>query len=180
MTPKIATISGTPRVAAKPARLAATLAALALAATALAQTAPADTGSTVRNASDRPLPPIVQEWEAAWNSGDGDRMAALFTTDGGYQDFSLGYRFAGRAEIAKFVQESVRNVTGLHVTVTDAFQTNDRVALRFVFSGQVNGAPNTFSVPVLTVMELKGGKIAYDGDYYNRLEVLRQSGLPIK
>jgi steroid delta-isomerase-like uncharacterized protein len=181
-TPKTAMIGNTRtgRVAAKPARLAATLAALTLTVAALAQTAPAATGSTVEGASKRAVPPIVREWETAWNTGDGNRMAELFTADGGYQDFSLGYRFTGRAEIAKFVQESVRNVSGLHVAVTEAFRANDRVALRFVFSGQVNGAPHAFSVPVLTVMELKGGKITYNGDYYNRLEVLRQSGLPIK
>lgn len=103
---------------------------------------------------------------------------ALFTNDGIYQDFSLDYRFTGRAEIAQFVETSGRNVTGLHVTVTDAFRTGDRVGVRFVFSGQINGAPRAFSVPVFTVMELKGNKITYDGDYYNRLEVLRQSGLP--
>ena len=124
------------------------------------------------------IPRIVQEWEAAWNTGDGNRMAALFTTDGGYQDFSLGYRFTGGTAISKFVQESVKNVGDLHVSVTDAFRTNDRIALRFVFSGHVNGAPKAFSVPVLTVMELKGDKITYDGDYYNRLEFLKQSGLP--
>ena len=38
--------------------------------------------------------------------------------------------------------------------------------------------PKAFSVPVLTVMELKGDKIDYDGDLYNYLEVIKQSGLP--
>jgi steroid delta-isomerase-like uncharacterized protein len=128
--------------------------------------------------SDRAFPKIVQEWADAWNTGNGDRMATLFATDGMYQDFSLGYSFKGRAEVAKFVQESIKNVVDLHVNVTDAFRAGNRVALRFVFSGHVNGAPKAFSVPVLTVMELKGDKISYDGDYYNRLEVLRQSGLP--
>lgn len=136
------------------------------------------TGSSLRDASARAIPRIVREWEAAWNTGDGNRMASLFATDGTYQDFSLGYRFTGREGIAKFVQESIKNVADLHVTVTDAFRTNNRVALRFTFSGHVNGAPKAFSVPVLTVMELKGDKIMYDGDYYNRLEVLKQSGLP--
>lgn len=134
--------------------------------------------STSRGAHQRAVPRVVREWEAAWNSGDGDRMASLFTKDGVYQDFSLDYRFTGRAEIAGFVESSVTNVTGLHVEVTDAFRTGDRVGVRFVFSGQVNGAPSAFSVPVFTVMELQGNKIAYDGDYYNRLDVLRQSGLP--
>lgn len=134
--------------------------------------------STANGAHDRSVPRVVSEWEAAWNTGDGDRMTALFTKDGVYEDFSLGLRFTGRAEINQFVANSGRFVTGLHVDVTDAFRTGDRVGVRFVFSGQLNDAPHAFSIPVFTVMELKGNKIAYNGDYYNRLEVLRQSGLP--
>lgn len=164
----------------------AAFAMVATAGTAAAQeparnTAPAaaqaGASTVVKAAPGRAVPRIVREWEAAWNTGDGHRMAALFVKDGVYQDFSLNYRFTGRAQVAQFVKDSVHYVTGLHVTVTDAFRTGDRVALRFVFKGQLYGAPHAFSVPVLTVMELKGDKITYDGDYYNRLDVLRQSGL---
>lgn len=149
-------------------------------AAAQAQTSTPDQAgaSTSRGPGQRAVPRVVRDWEAAWNTGDGQRMASLFTDDGVYQDFALGYRFTGREQIAGFVEESLANVPDLHVQVTDAFRTGDRVGVRFTFTGQVNGAPQPFSVPVFTVMELKGNKIAYDGDYYNRLEVLRQSGLP--
>lgn len=148
------------------------------AASAEASTSAQAEASTSKGTRERAVPRVVQEWEAAWNSGDGDRMASLFTKHGVYQDFSLDYRFTGRAQIAEFVETSVTNVTGLQVEVTDAFRTNNRVGVRFVFTGHINGAPKPFSVPVFTVMELQGNKIAYDGDYYNRLDVLRQSGLP--
>lgn len=186
-------ITPTSRTRGTPARLSvaalvavATLATVGTPGTAAAQAPVRDVApvagpaaaSTGNHGHEQAVPRVVRQWERAWNTGDGDRMASLFTKNAVYQDFSLNYRFTGRSEISGFVEESVRNVTGLHVDVTDAFRSGDRIGVRFVFTGQVNGAPRPFSVPVFTVMELRGNKITYDGDYYNRLELLTQSGLP--
>ncbi|MGW7549149.1 hypothetical protein ACWGKQ_49750 [Streptomyces sp. NPDC054770] len=46
------------------------------------------------------------------------------------------------------------------------------------FSGQLLNAPKPFSVPVATILRLRGNKILANDDYYNMKDVLIQSGLP--
>ena len=48
------------------------------------QAATVELGPARAQVSGQAMPRIVKEWEAAWNTGDGDRMAALFKMEGGY------------------------------------------------------------------------------------------------
>lgn len=126
----------------------------------------------------RRVPPLVTRWAKAWNIAAADDLASLFTARAAYQDFAFGATFAGRPAIAEWVRITHRSIDNLNVEVDDAFRVGDRISVRWTFSGQIVGAPKPFSVPVSTVMEIRRGRISYDGDYYNLAEVLRQSGLP--
>lgn len=170
--------------------VAATVAALAVSGASVpAASAKATNGPSVlvravtatgdrSSAAQRRVPRLVTQWARAWNTAAADDLASLFTARATYSDFAFGATFTGRAEIAEWVRITHRSIDNLDVEVTDAFRTSDRIAVRWTFSGQIVGAPKPFSVPASTVMEIRRGKITYNGDYYNLAEVLRQSGLP--
>jgi steroid delta-isomerase-like uncharacterized protein len=124
------------------------------------------------------IPRLVRQWADAWNTNDPQQMAALFTRDGVYEDFAFGARFTGREGVASWVTITWTALDEVEVDVTDTFRTADRISIRWTFRGQIAGAPRPFAVPASSVLELRNGRIAYAGDYYNLAEVLKQSGLP--
>jgi steroid delta-isomerase-like uncharacterized protein len=175
-------------------RLACFAATAAAAATVLVGAAPAAAGSVPASPSQggssltaaRPLPRIVTRWAAAWNSGSPDRMAALFTADGVYEDLAFQTTFRGPEGVATWVSITTRSIRDARVEVLDAFRRGDRVAVRWTFSGRDTGAfapglPPTagaFSVPASSLFELRGGKLRRVTDFYNLADLLRQVGLP--
>ena len=134
--------------------------------------------------TDRPIPPIVKKWAAAWESSDAAGMAKLFTADGVYDDFAFQARSTGPAGIAMWVNITGHSLPGAKADILDVFQSGDRIAIRWMFNATpAKGNPlratgRSFSVPVVTVLALKGGLIQRDSDYYNLADVLRQLGLP--
>lgn len=172
------TFAGTAAASTGPAAPPAPPAAVSAAPPAPVNAAPAPAGSAAATADRRAVPAIARAWADAWNSGDGEELAALFTRDGVYQDFAFGASFQGREGIASWVATTTASIDGVQVQITDAFRAGNRVSIRWTFSGHIIGAPAPFSVPAVTVMELQRGRISYDGDYYNLVDVLRQSGLP--
>ena len=132
------------------------------------------------------VPRVVQRWADAWNAADPERMAALFTADGVYEDFAFQARFQGRDGVALWVSITTASIRDARVELVDAFRAGDRAAARWIFSGTDTGAfardlPPTgksFSVPVASLFELEGRLIRRVGDYYNLADLLRQIGLP--
>jgi steroid delta-isomerase-like uncharacterized protein len=131
-------------------------------------------------------PEVVQRWADAWNTASPERMAALFTDDGVYEDFAFQARFQGKEGVALWVTITNASVRDARVELIDAFGVGDRAAARWIFSGTDTGAfardlPPTgrsFSVRVASFFELEGGLIRRVGDYYNLADLLRQIGLP--
>lgn len=132
-----------------------------------------------------PVPRVVREWAAAWNTGDPQRMAALFTEDGVYEDKAFGAVFEGKEGVARWVEITTTSIDDAQVEVHDAFRKGDRIAVRWTFSGTdsaggLGGQPPTgrsFSVPAVSVFETKGNKIERVEDYYNLADLLGQLGL---
>ena len=130
----------------------------------------------------RSVPPVVQAWLDAWNTGDAEAMSELFTEDGVYQDFAFQAQVEGKEGVAAWVELTVQNIPDTQVEIIEAFETGDRIAVKWVFSGTplrmgpVEGTGASFSVPAVSVFELKGDLIARVGDYYNRADVLGQLG----
>ncbi len=158
-----------------------TLALLTLTGLAVAQGV---TAATPPLPTQRPVPPIVQQWATAWNTADAKGMAELFTDDGVYQDFAFEARVEGKAGVAGWVTLTANAIPNARAVILDAFQTNDRVAVQWVFSGtplRLGNIPSTgksFSIPVTSVFFLEQGRIQTVADYYNRAEVFQQLGLP--
>ena len=163
--------------------LLAIVTALAIAApgVASAQTTPTEAPMT---AQGHAFDPIVAQWAAAWNAADADAMADLFTPGATYEDLAFQVAFTGREAIAQWVSITSGAIPDAHVKIDDAFRTGDRIAVRWTFTGtpeavgEVQASGESFTVPVVTLMELDGGRIARVTDAYNLADVLRQIGLP--
>lgn len=123
-------------------------------------------------------PKIAQEWIDAWNSSDTTLLAKLFTDNGVYTDYALGKTMTGSDEITGWKVGTDERIADVHVTILEAFESGDHVAIEATYSGHINGAPNPFAVPITTILELEHGKIASDHDNYSLSSVLAQSGLP--
>jgi steroid delta-isomerase-like uncharacterized protein len=139
-----------------------------------------------RDANRRPVPRVVRQWADAWNNGSPERMAALFTDDGTYEDHAFQVAFHGKDGVAQWVSITTGAIDETHVEVTRAFRGGDRIAVEWTFSGKntaggLAGLPPTgksFSVPAVSIFEMEGNEIRRVDDYYNLADLLRQVGLP--
>ncbi|GAA0228273.1 nuclear transport factor 2 family protein [Cryptosporangium japonicum] len=160
------------------------LARIAMAAALGASVLLAFAGVAQAKASDRTTPrhpqcsALLTTWFGAWNSNDGKRLGTLFTADGHYTDHAFGAAFTGPDGVAGWVTLSHAHIAGLHGKLRWEERHGDEVVFGWTFSGQITGAPHAFSVPAVTVVRLRGAKIAANDDYYSRADVLKQSGLP--
>jgi steroid delta-isomerase-like uncharacterized protein len=129
------------------------------------------------------LPPIAAQWMNAWNSKDPRAMADLFTEDGSYEDLAFQAKFQGKEGVAAWVQLTADIMPDLNVEITDAFQSGDKIAVRWTFTGTplslgpIQGTGKTFSVPAASIIEVKDGRIASVTDFYNLANLFRQLGL---
>ena len=84
----------------------------------------------------------------------------------------------GRDEVTAWKVGTDQRIADIHVTILNAFQSDNHVAIEATYAGHVNGAPTPFAVPITTILELDHGKIASDHDNYSLSSVLTQSDLP--
>jgi steroid delta-isomerase-like uncharacterized protein len=130
---------------------------------------------------------VVNAYLAAWNSHDPAAAAAFLADSVVYYDASLGEPVMGRAEAqANIIQVFMVAVPDL---VWEArgpmLSDNGHVAFEWVFSGTntgpwSDGTPGTgkkFQLFGLSLFQLRGDKIGYQGDYYDALGFYRQLGL---
>jgi hypothetical protein len=166
-------------------RTALSIAGLAAAAAALISIVPAQatpvTHTTTTEQTDRGTrnePTIARDWAIAWNSTNTTLLAKLFTANGVYTDYALGKTMIGHEEITGWKVGTDERIADVHVTILNAFQSGDHVAIEATYAGHVNGAPTPFAVPITTILDLDHGKIASNHDNYSLSSVLAQSGLP--
>ena len=144
------------------------------------------TSTAAHAANQRPVPKVVEQWAAAWNTGSPEQMAGLFTEDGVYEDHAFQVAFQGKDGIAQWVSITNSSLNDTHVEVNGAFRCGKRIAVQWTFSGTdsaggLAGQPPTgksFSVPAVSIFEMKGNKIRRVDDYYNLADLLRQLGQP--
>ncbi|GID28206.1 nuclear transport factor 2 family protein [Paractinoplanes brasiliensis] len=124
------------------------------------------------------VPAIGRRWAAAWMSGDPAKLARLYTKDAVYTDQALNLVFHGRAGVVEWATGSHQLVRNLGFDVKRGFRGGDGVVIEGTFTGHLAGAPRPFAVPVVTVLRLRGDLVVSSNDYYNRGEILSDSGLP--
>jgi steroid delta-isomerase-like uncharacterized protein len=130
---------------------------------------------------------VVERYMAAWNAHDAAKAASYMTDDVEYYDASTPAPQKGRDNARKNVIQAfltaapdcVWTRTGAPVVGKDgiAFQWTFKGTNTGPWSDGTKATGKPFSFNGLTLIRLRGGKIAYQGDYYDAYGFFKQLGL---
>jgi len=130
----------------------------------------------------------IQKWLddylAAWNSHDVEKIASFFTDECVYEDVALGKINRGKEELKAFITATFNAIPDFKLELKSSFSAGEWMATEGDMSGkqagEYFGIPATgkrFSVRGASILELRGGMIRRNSDYYNGASVLQQVGL---
>lgn len=125
-------------------------------------------------------PKIVENWVAAWNSHDVNKVIPLFTDDVLYEDVTFGAVNHGSADLRKFATFFFDAVPDMNFQVVKSSVRGERGIIEWVFSGTDKGVYKTgrkFTVRGVSIIDLAHGKIARNLDFYDSATIMRQVGL---
>lgn len=137
-------------------------------------------GLAAAQSSPTTLPPALKAWVDAWN-GPTDPAAALYTSDGVYEDVPTNTHSAP-GQIAAFLAPFLKGISEVKVEPVSGFATTDWAALEYRFSAKNQGvfpgpAGKAFDVRIATIFGLSGDKISRSSDYYDDATILTQLGV---
>ena len=134
---------------------------------------------TLQAASHR-NPKISDNFIAAWNSHDVERVISVFTDDVLYEDVTFGAVNHGSAELRKFATSIFEAVPDVKFELVSSTVDNGHGTIEWVFIGTDKGLYKTgkrFSVRGVSVIDLRGGRISRNSDFYDAASIMRQVGL---
>jgi steroid delta-isomerase-like uncharacterized protein len=125
---------------------------------------------------------LVADYIAAFNAHDVDRVTSLFTEDGSYGEFGQGNILLRREDIRRYLTAKFPALPGLTIALTAYPVYNGEQALfKWVMTGTPQGdfagvppTGNSFRVQGMTVLIMRGDKIAGAIDSYDVRVVARQ------
>ncbi|MGH2561161.1 MAG: ester cyclase [Thermomicrobiales bacterium] len=131
------------------------------------------------------LPPVMQEYIAAWDALDADRLAATYAEDAVSENMATGFVLEGREAIRAYYTALFAGFEDLSVPTTNAFATGGWAAAEWTFSGrhtgQVPGWPPPSGNPVtlrgVGILALADGQIRGGRDYFDAYGLLVQLGV---
>lgn len=127
-----------------------------------------------------PAAALAEKWIAAWNSHDPGKFVPLFTDDIFYEDVTFGEVSHNSAELRKFYLSEIDGVPDLMLTLDHVSIHDGHGTIEWTFSGTDKGVYKTgkkFSVRGVSVIEMRGGKISRNLDFYDVATVMRQVGM---
>lgn len=133
----------------------------------------------------RNIKKMIDDYIAAWNSHDADKILSFFTDDGVIDDLALGKVSHGKKELDNIIKSTLVDVPDVKFEEKSFFVTGGWAGQEWVMSGTnahspIPGMPatgKTFSVRGATIYHLQDGKISRETDYYNLATILQQLGL---
>jgi steroid delta-isomerase-like uncharacterized protein len=132
------------------------------------------------------VPPVLQEWAAAWSElDDGSRLAALYTADATHEEVPSGTIFTGPDAIGGYAQSHFAAFPDVGLELTSAFRSGDWAAAEWVYggtyAGSLPGLPpgtgQTFSVRGAAIFDLQGEMIRRSASYFDFYTLLVQLGV---
>lgn len=127
---------------------------------------------------------LIENWAAGWSSRDADKVVALFTDDGVYEDVPTSTVNHGKAEIKAYLSAVFNAFPDSKVELHSRFSSGTRAGAEWTWSGTQTGdfpgipATNKYGcVRAASVFELQGNKFKRCSDYWNMATYLRQAGL---
>jgi steroid delta-isomerase-like uncharacterized protein len=131
-----------------------------------------------------PLPSPLEEWLAAFNAGDTDRLLALFTDDGLWEEPAIGLAARGPDAIRAHLARLFMAAPDIRYEVTSSVVSGDRAVLEWAvtgtyqadFPGLPPAADHPFSFRGASVFEMDEGKIQRYTEYWDAYAFLVQLG----
>ena len=123
---------------------------------------------------------VADNWIAAWNAHDVNRVLGVFTSDVLYEDVPLGVVNQGAEELGAFATGVFAAVPDLRLDLVNASLKGGHGTIEWIFSGTDVGLYRTgrrFSVRGASVIDVHGQSIARNSDYYDLATLQRQLGL---
>ena len=119
------------------------------------------------------LEKMMNDYFAAWNAHDVERILSFFTDDIVYEDVAIGKICRGKKEVKDFISSAFVNFPDFKIEVKSSFNTSDRGAAEGVMSGTfahsstpgVSATGKRFSVRGASITEFREGKISRNSDY---------------
>jgi steroid delta-isomerase-like uncharacterized protein len=123
---------------------------------------------------------VAEDWIAAWNSHDVEKFTPLFTNDALYEDVTFGEVNHGSGELRKFAASFFEAVPDMHMELMGSSVENGHGTIEWRLSGTDKGVYKTgkkFSIRGASIIEVRGGKISRNLDFYDSAGIMRQVGL---
>jgi steroid delta-isomerase-like uncharacterized protein len=128
---------------------------------------------------------LLNDYLAAWNAHDVERLLSLCTDDFVFDEVSMGMVIRGKKEAKDFINSTFVDFPDLKIELKSNFNTGDRGAGEWVMSAtfahsSFPGMPATgkrFSVRGASVFEVRKGKVSRETMYWNLATFLQQVGL---
>jgi steroid delta-isomerase-like uncharacterized protein len=135
---------------------------------------------------------LVDELYTAWSLHQPERIDAIFTDDGVYEDVAGGQVRRGTSEIKDMLRANFTFAPDFQVTLQSFVVAGDTATTEWVIEGTQTGASQAGSVGKLSatghrfklrgasILVFRAGRIANVKDYYDMATFLRQLGATIE
>ena len=126
---------------------------------------------------------LVNELYAAWSLHEPQRIDAIFTDDGIYNDVAGGKDHRGKEQIKQLLRAAFAWAPDFRVTMTSLIVGDHSAATEWISEGIQTGpvgdlpaSGNSFRLRGASILTFRDGKIAKVTDYYDMATFLRQLG----
>ena len=126
---------------------------------------------------------FASEWIKAWDAHDVDRILTYYTDDAFYEDVPSVENgwvepMRGQQMIRNSLVETFEEMPDLGLEFVSAFRAGDRMVVEWIMTGtRYRDFSGRFSIRAVSVLRLKGEKIASESDYYDSFLLLSQLGM---
>ena len=128
-------------------------------------------------AAPQKKPRVAESFIAAWNSHEVEKVIPVFTNDVLYEDVTFGAVNHGSAELRKFAASIFVAVPDVKFELVNSAVDRKHGTIEWLFTGTDRGLYKTgkrFSVRGVSVIDLRGGKISRNLDFYDAASIMRQ------
>ena len=124
---------------------------------------------------------MLQDWNEAWNAHEVERILSYFTDDIVFEDLGGARVMRGKAEMRTWISETLSAFPDFRTDLKSLFVSGKWAGSEWVASGTSKGqlhhlkpSGKRYSVRGASIMELRGGKIKRNTDYYDSATMIRQ------
>jgi steroid delta-isomerase-like uncharacterized protein len=127
---------------------------------------------------------LIARWVRAADPFDPTALSAMYTDDAVYDDVPIGVITEGRDAIEALLRVNLDMFPDFRATDIAGFVTADRGAVQYTMNGTAHADEHTaiakqFSVRGAAVLQLRGGLICRQTEYWDLATMLRQLDLPL-